>query len=111
MELMNIIMYKNLRNNVNRNVNCESANLERTARAAGKQIHDIEYILRMESALKKKILPERLREVALIRRDNSQMSLGELGKALKPAVSKSGINHRLIKIGEIAENLRQSQQN
>ena len=106
MELMNVIMYKELRNNINRAVNCESANIEKTALAAGKHIEDIEFILAAELMQKKEILPSALREVALIRRDNVGMSLSEIGDALEPPMSKSGVNHRLKRIGEIADSLR-----
>jgi hypothetical protein len=106
MELMNVIILKGIRNNVNRAVNCESANLDKTTRAAAKQIHDIEYILDVEARLKKVILSEQLRAVAVIRRDNIGMSLNEIGQALSPQISKSGVNHRLNRISEIAEELR-----
>ncbi|MCL2071334.1 MAG: DNA-binding protein WhiA [Oscillospiraceae bacterium] len=107
MELMNVIILKELRNNVNRKVNCEAANIDRTARAAGKQIRDIEYIFALESKSKKSFLPDVLREVAVVRRNNIGMSLSEIGQELDPPISKSGVNHRLRKISDIATNLRE----
>jgi len=106
MELMNVIIYKGIRNNVNRAVNCVSANIDKTTRVAGKQMRDIEYILSVEASTKKSLLSPQLREVAMIRRDNADMSLGEIGEALELPISKSGVNHRMKRIGEIAEGLR-----
>jgi hypothetical protein len=103
MELMNVMIYKEIRNNVNRAVNCEAANIDKTTRAAGKQISDIEYIFAEKG---EKFLKEQLREVALVRRSNPDMSLYEVGMALKIPISKSGVNHRLRKISQIAEELR-----
>ncbi|MCL1789034.1 MAG: DNA-binding protein WhiA [Oscillospiraceae bacterium] len=106
MELMNVIILKEIRNNVNRAVNCESANISKTARAAGNHIRDIEYILDFEAKSEKMFLSDGLRKVAVIRRENVGMSLSEIGEELTPPISKSGVNHRLKKISEIAEKIR-----
>jgi hypothetical protein len=104
MELMNIMIYKGIRNNVNRAVNCESANIEKLTRASSRQIADIEYVLKHKGAA---FLPENLKEVALVRRANPLMSLEEISNALKSPISKSGVSHRLRKISRIAEEIKQ----
>lgn len=103
MELENIRILKEMRNSVNRKVNCETANINKTVSAAVKQINDIEYI-RDNSGLE--ILPEQLLEMAMVRLENPDASLVELGGLLSKPVGKSGVNHRLRKISEIAEDLR-----
>jgi len=103
LDVINTKIYKELRNNVNRKVNCETANIEKTARAAGKQLDDIEYIFKVKG---KDYLPPALRETAVIRRDNAETPLKEIGGMLNPKISKSGVNHRLRKISEIADRLR-----
>ena len=103
MELENVRILKEVRNSVNRKVNCETANLNKTISAAVKQIEDIEYI-RDNYGLSK--LSESLEEMARLRLDNPDASLKELGDMLSPPVGKSGVNHRLRKICEIAEDLR-----
>jgi hypothetical protein len=109
MKLMDIMILKEIRNNVNRAVNCESANIEKTTRAAGAQIRDIEFILARERESGKTILPEKLREVALTRLKNPEMPLGEIGEQLKIPLSKSGVNHRLMKISAIARGMGNSE--
>jgi hypothetical protein len=103
MELMNVMILKEIRNNVNRAVNCESANIDKITRAALKQKSDIEYIFKQKG---EDFLPENLKSVAVIRQKNIEMSLEEIGRKLEPAISKSGVNHRLRKIGQIADDLR-----
>lgn len=103
MNLENVRILKEMRNSVNRKVNCETANLNKTVSAAVKQIEDIKYI-RDTAGLS--ILTEGLEEVAELRLDNPDASLKELGEMLNPTVGKSGVNHRLRKISEIAESLR-----
>ena len=95
-----------MRNSVNRRVNCETANLNKVVHAAVKQIEDITYI-EQEKGLK--YLPEHLREIAELRMEEPDTSLVELGKKLDPPIGKSGVNHRLKKISEIAEELRRNQ--
>lgn len=101
MEIMNAKIYKDLRNNVNRKVNCESANIEKTVSASRKQLEDIEYI---EQNVGLGILSEELRRLAEIRRENIDLSLSEIGKVL--GISRSGVYHRIKRISEIADRLR-----
>ncbi len=103
MELENLRILKEMRNNVNRIVNCETANLNKTVSAAVRQIRDIEYI---RDTIGLEALPEHLEELAHLRLDNSDASLKELGELLSPTVGKSGVNHRLRKISRFAESLR-----
>lgn len=103
MNLENVRILKGMRNTVNRKVNCETANINKTVNAAVKQMEDIIYI-RDTVGLHR--LPENLEETALLRLEYPQASLKELGTLLSIPVGKSGINHRLRKICSIAENLR-----
>lgn len=103
MEIMNVKIYKDVRNNVNRAVNCEAANIGKTVAAAQKQAEDIELIAE-RSGLNS--LSEDLRQVAEIRLENRDMSLREIGEMLNPPISRSGVNHRLERISKIAESLR-----
>ena len=103
LELENIRIMKEMRNNVNRLVNCETANLSKTVNAAVRQVESIKLIQR-EIGLKR--LPKNLREVAELRLNYPDESLKDLGEMLDPPVGKSGVNHRLRKIEKIAEELR-----
>ncbi|MBS6062334.1 DNA-binding protein WhiA [Criibacterium bergeronii] len=94
---------KQVRNNVNRVVNCETANIEKIAKTFFRQKQSIEYILEKKSI---DYLPEDLREVAMLRIENEEDSLQELASKLSTPISKSGINYRLKKIEKIAETLR-----
>ncbi|WP_040951759.1 DNA-binding protein WhiA [Gorillibacterium massiliense] len=94
---------KDMRNSVNRIVNCETANLNKTIGAAVRQIENIR-LLEREVGLAS--LPDKLREVAEIRLKHPDINLKEVGEMLKGNVSKSGVNHRLRKIDEMAEKLR-----
>jgi DNA-binding protein WhiA len=96
---------KDMRNSVNRLVNCDTANLNKTIGAAVRQIDNIRLIQR-ELGLEK--LPDKLREVAEVRLKNPDINLKEVGDLLKGSVSKSGVNHRLRKIDEIAGKIRKS---
>lgn len=102
LELENIRIMKEMRNNVNRLVNCETANLSKTVNAAVRQVESIKLIQR-EIGLSR--LPQNLREVAELRLEYPDESLKELGEMLSPQVGKSGINHRLRKIEKIASEL------
>lgn len=102
LDLENVRIYKEMRNNVNRLVNCETANLNKTVDAAIRQIEAIRFI-KDKTGLKK--LPLGLREVAELRLNYPDVSLKELGEMLSPPIGKSGINHRLRKIERIAEEL------
>lgn len=106
MNLENIRILKEMRNSVNRQVNCETANIHKTVSAAVKQIEDIEY-LREKVGLEHLPLP--LREMAYVRLEHPDAPLKELGTYLVPAVGKSGVNHRLRKLGIMAEDLRLSE--
>lgn len=94
---------RDMRNSVNRIVNCETANLNKTIGAAVRQIDNIK-LLQKEVGLEN--LPDKLREVAEIRLAHPDMNLKEVGELLKGTVSKSGVNHRLRKIDELAEKIR-----
>ena len=94
---------KETRNEINRIVNCETANLNKTINASVKQIEDINFIKKMK---KFSSMPDSLKEIAQVRLENPDMPLAELGKQLENPISKSGVNHRLKKISEIAEELR-----
>lgn len=103
----NVRILKEMRNNLNRQVNCEAANLNKTVSAAVRQIEDIRYI---EACGEFKNLPQNLRHMAEIRLEYPDASLKELGDLLTPPVGKSGVNHRLRRLGEIAEKLRRTRQ-
>lgn len=100
MEYHNTLIYKDIRNTINRQQNCDMANLEKTISAASRQKAAIEKLKRKNVFDK---LPDQLRQVAQLRLEYDDMSLVELGKMLNPPIGKSGINHRLRKIVEIAE--------
>ncbi len=106
MEIMQVKIMKDFRNRVNRSVNCESANLDKTVAAAGKSIEDIEYIYAAKGA---GWLPEELRETAELRTENPEMPLSELCQQFKKPISRSGLNHRLKKLSKIAEELRKTE--
>ncbi len=103
LNLENVRIIKEMRNSVNRQVNCETANINKTVSAAVKQLADINYIQHTRGL---ESLPENLREIALVRLQYPQAPLKELGAYLEPAVGKSGVNHRLRRLCEIAEELR-----
>ena len=103
MYLENLRVEKEVRNSVNRKVNCEAANITKTVNAASKQIEDIQYLQKHYGMEK---LPENLREMAEIRLEYPESSLQELGKFLNPPVGKSGVNHRLRKLSELADKIR-----
>lgn len=103
MNLENVRILKEMRNSVNRKVNCETANISKTVNAAVKQLRDIEYIKETAGLSS---LPDNLREMAMLRLEYPDAPLAELGTYLNPPVGKSGVNHRLRKISEIADGLR-----
>ncbi|SIN97469.1 hypothetical protein SAMN05878443_0760 [Carnobacterium alterfunditum] len=95
---------RDMRNSVNRLVNCENANLNKTIDAAGKQIESIKFI---DARIGLDKIPVKLREIALVRLENPEVTLKELGEMIPSGtISKSGINHRLRKLNEMAEKLR-----
>lgn len=103
MNLENVRILKEVRNSINRKVNCETANINKTVNAAVKQVEDIEF-LRDHVGLEN--LPDNLREMALLRLEYPEATLKELGGYLDPPVGKSGVNHRLRKLSVMAEDLR-----
>lgn len=104
MNLENVRILKEMRNSVNRQVNCETANINKTVNAAVKQVEDIKYI---DSMVGLGTLAEGLREIAELRLQFPESPLKELGTMLNPPVGKSGVNHRLRKISSIADDLKQ----
>lgn len=98
-----IRVYRDMRNNVNRKVNCETANLNKTINASVKQIEAIK-LLQKNGELKK--LSKQLQEIAEVRLKNPDASLIELGKMLSKPIGKSGVNHRLKTIEEMAEKFK-----
>ncbi len=103
MNLENLRIVREMRNSINRKVNCEVANITKTVNAATKQIGDITYI-RDNYGFER--LQENLREMAQVRFEHPDLTLVELGKLLDPPVGKSGVNHRLRKLSELADKLR-----
>ena len=107
MKFENVRIVKDMRNTVNRKVNCETANINKTVSAAVKQVEDIKYI---QNILGLDSLAEGLRDIALTRLANPEATLKELGDMLTPPVGKSGVNHRLRKLGQMAETLRKNKE-
>jgi len=107
LSLQNTKIVKAMRNNVNRIVNCETANLSKTVNASVRQIENIKLI---QDTIGISSLPENLQEIARIRLECEDMTLKELGEMLEPPIGKSGVNHRLRKIEEIANDLRDKQE-
>ncbi len=103
MEMENVRILKEMRNSVNRKVNCETANINKTVSAAAKQVEDIR-LIQKEIGLNK--LPEGLQEIAELRLTYPDASLKELGEMLTEPLGKSGVNHRLRKLSELAEDIR-----
>ena len=99
-----IRVVRETRNNINRLVNCETANLNKTINASVEQIEAIKY-LKKKGRLKE--LSNNLQEIAELRIKNPEASLIELGQMLEQPIGKSGVNHRLKKIIELAEELKQ----
>lgn len=103
MKLENLRIVKEMRNSINRRVNCETANISKTVNAATRQIEDILYLKEYYGFVN---LPDGLRQMAEVRLENPDVPLKELGEYLDPPVGKSGVNHRLRKLSELAERLR-----
>jgi DNA-binding protein WhiA len=93
---------KNLSNRYNRTVNCDMANIDKLSNAAQEQI---KHIKKIEKSCGLESLPEKLREVALLRLQNPDIPLSELGELCNPKLSRSGVNHRIQKLIEISKNL------
>lgn len=103
MKFENIRILKEMREDVQRKVNCETANLQKTVQAAVRQTADIQYI---KEHMGFDALPENLQEVAVLRLERPQATLQELSEALSSPIGKSGVNHRLRRLSEIANGLR-----
>ena len=103
MDFENHRIVKEVRNSVNRKVNCETANIAKTVNAAAGQVRDI-MLIQERTGLSE--LPKNLREIAQLRLEYQEATLQELGELLTPPVGKSGVNHRLRKLSEIAESMR-----
>ncbi len=103
LKLENIRILKEMRNNINRIVNCETANIAKIANASLRQIQKIEKI---QKHMGLETLPDNLRETAELRLENQNLSLAELGELHNPKVGKSGVNHRLRKLERIADNIK-----
>ena len=100
LELIGEKILKDVRNNVNRKVNCDRANIKKTCSASAEQIKAINKLMDAE---KMDELPSELKELAELRLENPEMSLSELGENLSTPISRSGVNHRLKKLIEIAK--------
>ncbi|MBP0983416.1 MAG: DNA-binding protein WhiA [Oscillospiraceae bacterium] len=105
LEIMQVKIVKDFRNRVNRSVNCESANLDKTVAASNRSVEDIEFIF---SEMGADWLSPELRETARLRLENPEMSLSELCGLFPEPISRSGLNHRLKKLSKLAEELRNS---
>lgn len=103
MNLENMRILKDMRNTLNRQVNCEAANIAKTVGAATRQIEDILYLKEHYGFDN---LPDPLRDMAELRLELPDAALKELGENLDPPVGKSGVNHRLRKLSELADSIR-----
>ena len=99
----NVRITKEMRSTANRISNCENANLQKSVNAAQRQIADIRYISDTRGLA---FLPEKLRTAAQLRLENPELPLAELAELFDPPLAKSGLNHRLIKLSQIADNIR-----
>ncbi len=107
MNYENARIVKDIRNNINREVNCDAANMAKTANAATRQVEDIKYI---QSRMGLDKLPDNLKVMAEVRLANPYLPLAELGAYFNPTLGKSGISHRLRKLSRIAEELRDKEE-
>jgi DNA-binding protein WhiA len=107
MDLENVRILKEMRNSINRQVNCEAANITKTVNAATKQIDDILYI---KENVGLGDLDDGLEDIARLRIEYPEASLKELGTMLLPPIGKSGVNHRLRKLSQIADQLRENKE-
>lgn len=103
LELMNVKIWKDVRNKANRIANCDSANIDKVIKAAMKQINDIRLI---QQNIGLASLSQELREIAELRLENRDMSLQEIGESLSVPISRSGVNHRFKKLAAIADEIR-----
>lgn len=105
LELMNVKIYKDVRNKANRITNCDNANINKVVKASMKQVEDIQLIAKTRGL---DSLTEELREVAEIRLESTGLSLQDIGESLNPPISRSGVNHRFKKIAKIADSIREN---
>ena len=103
-ELQDAVIVKGIKNNINRIANCESANLEKSMDVGFKQAKDIEKI---QKTIGLDFLESSLKEIALLRLENKSASLKELGEMMSKPLSKSGVNHKLKKLEEIASGIKE----
>lgn len=103
LELINVKILKDMRNRANRVSNCDIANCNKTIEAAVKQKQDIELI---DREIGIDTLPATLKEIAFARLNNPELSLKELGEILDPPIGRSGVNHRLQRLGKMADEIR-----
>lgn len=108
MQFENVRIVKEMRGSVNRQVNCETANIQKTVAAAMKQTEDIRLIAEKKGL---ESLDDNLLAVARARLSNPEVTLAELGNLMSPPVSKSAVNHRMRKLGELANTLRTKEYN
>ncbi|MGM0502479.1 MAG: DNA-binding protein WhiA [Bacillota bacterium] len=104
LELENLRIYKDIKNQVNRKVNCETANLNKTVKAAQEQLEAIELIDSFKGLEK---LTPGLEEIARLRREHPYASMRELGEMLSPTLSKSGVNHRIRRLKKEAKQIKE----
>lgn len=103
MEFENIRILHNIANQINRQTNCDVANSQKTVSAATKQVEDILLIQKHKTFAS---LPDNLKELALLRLEHRETPLKDLGELLDPPIGKSGVNHRMRKLAQIADDLR-----
>ena len=105
LKMENAIIVRQMRGSINRKVNCDLANIRKSVEAARRQGEDIRLVV---SSPRFRTLPDSLKQIARLRLDNPDVSLKELGEMLDPPVGKSGVNHRLRKLSEIAREIRKN---
>ncbi|MEG1984091.1 MAG: DNA-binding protein WhiA [Oscillospiraceae bacterium] len=108
LELMAAKVYKDVKNRINRRVNCESANIDKTVEASAKDLAAIQYITDLKGD---SYLSDELLEIAKLRIENPELSMTDLGLLLRKQLTKSGVSHRLRKIREEAAKLKQEHEN
>lgn len=100
MELIDVIVYKDIRNNVNRRLNFENANLNKTVNAA---VQQIEWIEKLQKSAVYAALPDEYKQIAALRLQNPDYSLQQIGEEMQPPMSRSGVNYRLKKLCTLAQ--------
>ncbi len=101
MQFEDTMAKKQVLNRVNRAMNCDASNINKTLEASQKQIADIHLLIEQN------LLDEKLRDIAELRLENPELSLEDLGRLHTPALSKSGVNHKMRRIGELAKKLKE----